>query len=188
MPLRQDLHLRLAARALRAGGIVACPTEAVWGLSCDPFDAEAVHALLALKQRPVHKGLILVADRAERFDALLAGIEPRRRALLAESWPGPATWLLPHHGLFPAWVTGDSDRIALRVTAHPLLAALCAAFDGPLVSTSANLAGHPPARTALRVRAQLREGIAALVPGELGGQAKPTVIRDLLTGAVVRPA
>lgn len=180
--------LRLAARRLRAGGIVACPTEAVYGLSCDPHNAAAVERLLEIKQRPVEKGLIVVAANQEQLAPLLDALSPAEFSQLAATWPGPNTWLLPNRGVFPAWITGDSDRVAVRVSAHPAVRALCEAFGGALVSTSANLAGHPPARTALAVRLRLGPLIDGIVPGELGGAARPTAIRDLATGRVVRPS
>ena len=77
---------------------MACPAEGVWGLSCDPFDELAVKDLLALKQRPVHKGLIVVADRGEAFSAVLRTLPSSQRDAIAASWPGPNTWLVPHLG------------------------------------------------------------------------------------------
>lgn len=188
MPVPGDFHLRLATRALRAGGVVACPTEAVFGLGCDPFDRDAVYRLLALKRRPVAKGLIVVASSPLQVAGLLAPLTAAQRDTLYASWPGPNTWVLPNRELFPAWVTGGKDTVAVRVSGHPVVRALCEAFGGALVSTSANLSGHAPARTALAVRAQFGDMIDCLVPGALGELARPTQIRDLATGRVLRPS
>jgi L-threonylcarbamoyladenylate synthase len=90
-----DWHLRQAVRCLQRGGLVAYPTEAVWGLGCDPLRLETVRWLLALKQRPMAKGLILIAAH---FSDLEPFLEPLHQGLynrVMESWPGPVTWLLP---------------------------------------------------------------------------------------------
>lgn len=179
-------RLRLAARALRAGGIVAYPTEAVFGLGCDPQNGAAVERLLALKGRAASKGLILIAahlDQLEPFIPPLAG--PWREAILA-SWPGPATWVLPARPGTPAWLGGGRPTLAVRVSAHPLAAALCQTWGSALVSTSANLSGRPPARTALQVRRRLGRAVDLILAGACGPARRPTPIRDGRTGALLR--
>lgn len=183
-----QFRMRLAADILHGGGVLAYPTEAVYGLGCDPFDARAVQRLLLLKRRPVEKGLIVVASRPEQLAPLLGALTPAQRAQLDASWPGPNTWVLPNRGFFPVWITGGPDRVAVRVSAHPVVQALCDAFGGPLVSTSANRAGRPPARTTLAVRLRFGAELDAIVSGDTGGAAKPTIIRDLETGRVLRPS
>ncbi len=178
--------LQPACRALSAGGVIAYPTEAVWGLGCDPNDATAVQKLLDLKRRDWRKGLILIAAD---FSQLAAFVKPLDAGVLKpalDTWPGPYTWLLPAATTAPARVTGGGARIAVRVTAHPVAAALCRAWGGALVSTSANRSGEAPALTALRVRRRFGATLDALVPGALGGLATPTAIRDLISGAVIR--
>ena len=93
-----------AADLLRRGGVIAYPTEAVWGLGCDPFDEAAVLRLLALKQRAVEKGLILIAAAASQFDGLLDwnALPEARRAAVHASWPGPHTWIVPATGRVPS--------------------------------------------------------------------------------------
>lgn len=183
-----ELTPQTAAAVLRNGGVIAYPTEAVWGLGCDPGNQAAVLKLLALKQRPVEKGMILVAaDVAQlqgwvRLDALAA---ERRQAVL-DSWPGANTWIVPAGTQAPRWITGDHDGIAVRVSAHPLVRALCQAWGGPLVSTSANLAGNPPARSREQLDPALLARLDGLLPGDTGGLAQPTRIRIAATGEVLR--
>lgn len=181
-------HLRTARHILQVGGIVAYPTEAVYGLGCDPLNPRAVMRLLALKQRPWQKGLILIASNREQLVPYLSPIPPAVEDKLAQTWPGPVTWLLPALPEVPYWLRGIHDTLAVRVTAHPVAAALCDAFGGPIVSTSANLAGHPPARNALRVRRALGERVDEILHGELGELLQPTEIRDAMSGRVIRPA
>ena len=143
--MTSNWQIQRTARVVFDGGVIAYPTEAVWGLGCDPWNEAAVDRLLALKNRPVHKGLILVADEIEQFDFLLEDLPEIWQERLATSWPGPNTWLVPHQDRLPEWVTGAHDSVALRVSNHPLVRALCR-LTGPLISTSANPAGRPAAR------------------------------------------
>lgn len=170
---------------LRDGGVIAYPTEAVYGLGCDPLNRAAVMRLLAIKQRPVAKGLILIADD---FSRLLPFVQPPDDVLqqrLDASWPGPVTWLLPARPETPTWLRGRHTSIAVRVTAHRGAAALCAAFGGALVSTSANRLGQPPARTPLQVR-QRCSGVDLVLHGATGGRRRPSEIRDARSGELVR--
>ncbi len=180
------LRLRTIARTIQVGGIVAYPTEAVYGLGCDPGNESAVRRLLAIKRRAMHKGLILIAADFAQLAPFLLPLSPADQARIAATWPGPYTWLIPACADTPRWLRGRHDTLAVRVTAHPLAAALCRACGHALVSTSANFSGRPPARTALAVRRQLGRAIDALLPGPVGGAAKPTEIRDLRSGRQVR--
>ena len=183
-----DLNIASAVALLIRGGVLAYPTEAVWGLGCIPFDGEAVHRLLAIKRRPVEKGLILVAAELAQLDAVVDWDALDAAALdrVQADWPGPHTWVVPARGSTPPWITGGRDSIAVRVSAHPVAAALCRRLGGPIVSTSANLSGAPPQRR----REDLAPALLALVDGvcggETGGLAAPTPIRDARTGAVLR--
>ncbi len=178
-------QLHKAGAALAAGGVIACPTEAVWGLSCDPMNRAACMRLLEIKQRDWRKGLILVVAAFEQLPLFvdLPSNNAMRRA--TATWPGPATWVFPAAADAPPWLTGDHDGIAVRVTAHPVLRALSRRF-GALVSTSANRSGRPAARSITEVRLQLGGEVDVIIPGALGGLAKPTTIRDVTTGHILR--
>lgn len=178
--------LRAALDALDAGGVIAYPTEGVWGLGCNPFNPRACERLLALKRRPAGKGLILVASEFEQLEPLLRMVDERIEQRALKSWPGPLTWLWPAEDWVPDWLTGRRNRIAVRVSAHPVVQALCDAYGGPIVSTSANRSGREPARSALQVRRWLGDEVDAIVPGDTGGLGGPTPLRDLLTGMTAR--
>lgn len=177
-----------AGALLRQGGVVAYPTEAVWGLGCDPFNADAVHRLLELKHRPATKGMIVIAaDIGQALPHLLWDVLPEaRRSAISASWPGPNTWLIPCRPEVPAWLRGEHDTLAVRITGHPVAAALCRAFGGVVVSTSANRAGEPPARRLDELSPDLLAGLDAWLDGETGGQAQPSTIRDARSGEVLR--
>lgn len=186
--MASDTALDDAVAALRRGGLVAYPTEGVWGLGCDPFDETATLRLLALKQRSVDKGLILVAARIAQLDGLLdcdALPGPRRDAVLA-TWPGPHTWIVPATARVPAWISGGRGSVAVRVSAHPVVVALCDAFGGALVSTSANVSTRPAPRHRGELDPEIVAGVDAVTPGDTGGLAQPTSIRDARSGDAVR--
>ena len=176
-----------AAKRLREGGLIAYPTEAVWGIGCDPFNREAVYRLLRLKQRPVDKGLLLVAAGMEQIGKLLTQLTADQIARLRETWPGHVTWLVPDPArLYPEWIHGKHPAVAVRVSDHSVVRELCTAFGGPIVSTSANLAGEPEFRSMEEVRREFGADIGCMVEGELGGHGRPSEIRDLVTGERIR--
>ena len=179
-------HIDRAARTVLAGGIVAYPTEAVYGLGCLPFDHDAVSRLIALKRRSARKGFLLIAAEFEQLDYIVSLPRgPLREEVLA-SWPGPVTWALPARSRMPDWLTGGRDTVAVRVTNHPLASALCRRTGHALVSTSANLSGRKPIRSVLRLRHELGAFVDYILPGAVGGLSRPTAIRDGRTGASLR--
>lgn len=177
-----------AGALLRTGGVLAYPTEAVFGLGCDPLNRGAVEALFALKQREPTQGVLLIAadfSQVERFIALEA-VPATVMAQVRASWPGPATWIFPRSAEVPPWIAGAHAGIALRVTAHPAAAALCQAFGGALVSTSANPHGIAPARSVAELEDHFGDTLQGVLDAPLGSQSRPTVIRDALSGAIIR--
>lgn len=177
-----------AAAALHRGGVIAYPTEAVWGLGCDPRDQAATLRLLALKVREVDKGLILIAaDEAQLAPYIdMDALDAAQRDAVRASWPGPHTWIVPASAEAPRWVTGAHAGIAVRVSAHPPVIELCRAFGGALVSTSANRAGEPAAHAIDQLDPRIVAGVDAVLAGETGDLQRPTDIRDARTGAVLR--
>lgn len=178
-----------AAELLKAGGVLAYPTEAVFGLGCDPQNLAAFERVFALKQRPPEQGVLLIAAdfaQVEPYIALDQVPEERLQEVQA-SWPGPNTWVFPRSAAVPSWITGAHAGIGLRVTAHEPAAALCRAFGGALVSTSANPHGQPAARTPQEVVAYFGDGPDGLLLAPVGGLDAPTRIRDAVTGAIIRP-
>ncbi|MFT6898358.1 MAG: L-threonylcarbamoyladenylate synthase [Paraglaciecola sp.] len=173
--------------SFHGGEIFAYPTEAVFGLGCDPDNEAAVMTLLSLKQRPLSKGLILVAKTYSQLLPYVndAAIPMHMRTEILSSWPGPITWLLPKSKTAPHWLTGDSELIAVRVSQHPIIRDLCTRFAKPLVSTSANRTGTEPARTMHQVQEYFNDTVL-LIEGELGNALLPSKIRHGLSGQTIR--
>lgn len=158
-----------AVSVLRNGGVVLHATEGVWGLACDPFDDAAVRQIFELKGRPANKGLILIGGSDRVFEPELVRVPADVRSRIRQSWPGANSWVLPTTR-FSELVTGGRESVAVRVPGHEQAQALAAAFGGPLVSTSANRTGEPPATSmrqadALELAADHRLAGEVLAPG-----------------------
>lgn len=188
LPRSTEFRIQQAVRALRAGSVIAYPTEAVWGLGCDPNQEEAVQNLLQMKVRDWRKGVILIAASIEQCEPYLTQVSASQRATMAATWPGPHTWLVPNNGAASDWVTGGQATLALRVSNHPVVQALCTAFGGPIVSTSCNRAAEEPARSRRQVLEYFHRQLGCVVTGQLGGQKNPTQIRNVVTGELCRPS
>lgn len=180
-------HIKQAVRTLRHGGVIAYPTEAVWGLGCDPWNHNAVMRLLDLKQRAVDKGLILVASDLSQLGPLVKNLTESERLLLAQKQSSPVTWVIPdREGVIPSWIKGLHNDVAIRVSTHSGVRSLCNAYGGMLVSTSANLSGQDAARSHWQVRSSLGHRTDYILPGKLGGFTRPSEIKTLRSGQVVR--
>ncbi|MFW2439288.1 MAG: Sua5/YciO/YrdC/YwlC family protein [Arenicellales bacterium] len=170
---------------LHNGGIIAYPTESCYGLGCDPHNNVAIRSLLKVKHRHWQKGLILVAGSVEQLypyiDRKKFDIEQAE-----SSWPGPTTWVVPAMENVSHYLRGKHSSIAVRVSDHPLTSLLCRTFRGPIVSTSANPEGHPPALSGNGVRRYFGNEVIFTVEGPLGELEKPTPIYDVMTGNQLR--
>ena len=174
-----------AAQILSSGGVIAYPTEGVFGLGCLPSDDEAVQRLLEIKQRSPSKGLILLAANASQFDdwiSLPAGI-----SLPPPDPDKPITWIVPAGEKAGDRIQGDNAGIAVRITTHPVAKAICEAARSPIVSSSANLSGQPVAEDQASLQQQFGSLVDYIVPAPCGPSAGPSQIRDLLSGDVLRP-
>ncbi|MBS3796972.1 L-threonylcarbamoyladenylate synthase [Pseudoalteromonas sp. BDTF-M6] len=179
---------KTALSSLQQGEVILYPTEAVYGLGCDPMNQEAVEALLAIKQRPVEKGLILIADNYGQLLPYVADhrIPMDKRADIFSQWPGAVTWVMPAAASTPKWLTGAFDSIAVRVSAHPTVKRLCQEFGGPIVSTSANLSGQDPVASIAQGQTTFGDRVGFYVDEPLGGGTQPSVIKDAMNGQIIR--
>lgn len=181
-----SMPIQRAARIVRGGGVVAYPTEGVFGLGCDPADVEAVARILAIKRRDPAMGLVIIAAAPGQLEGW---VEPS--VLEGDGTLGHAdgiTWIARAGPRVPFWIRGEHEGIAVRITAHPVAAALCLASGTALVSTSANVSGRPPTRRRFVLRRNLGDLVDFVVPGDCGDAGGPSEIRELGSGRVVRPA
>ncbi len=186
MSVPSSFQLRRMVDVLRAGGVVAYPTEGVFGLGCDPRDRDALRRILLIKGRAANKGLILIGAEESQLWHYASMVDEARMSRVRETWPGPVTWIFPAREDIDPLVSGGRSTVAVRVTNHPGAAALCTAFGGALISTSANVAGARPARTRLQVRRAFAEQIDGIVPGRVGARRGPSTIRDVNSEQTLR--
>ncbi len=171
---------------LQKGDVIAYPTEAVYGLGCDAFNADAVSRILTLKRRSETKGLIVLIANWEQLWPLIDKdkIPKARLDAVKQTWPGFVTWVFPKSNRVPAGISGAHDGIAIRMTAHPVAHALCK--HGPIVSTSANLSGASPVRHLKDLMRFFPEGVSGVVAGELGEHFAVSEIYNILDGSTLR--
>jgi L-threonylcarbamoyladenylate synthase len=181
MPFRSNFKIKDAVRHLKAGAVIAYPTEAVYGLGCDPLNEAAVMTLLDIKQRPVEKGLILIASSLEQLRPYLV-LDQTIIERITPTWPGPVTWVIPAQPWVPKWLTGEHDSLAVRVTNHPIAHDLCAQFGSPLVSTSANPTTRPTIKDSRKLLKTFAGSDIFIVHGKVGELGQETAIYDAASG------
>lgn len=170
---------------MKSGGVIAYPTEGVFGLGCLPGNSDAVRRVLEIKQRDASKGLILIAATPEHFDGWID--DSGGLSIPAVDASRPITWIVPAGPKASALIRGEHSGIAVRITSNPVAKAISAAVDGPLVSTSANLSGEDVAGDQAELRRQFGTLVDYVVPGDCGPARGPSEIRMLSTGEVLRP-
>lgn len=185
MSALQKEQITKAVQLLQNGEVVAYPTEAVFGLGCDPFNEQAMQKLLHVKQRPLEKGVILIASKIEQIMDLVELENQPWQQQVEDSWPGPVTWVLPVKKALPNWITGGRESLAVRVSSHPTVCTLCDVFAGAVVSTSANLSGQEPAKSCQQIQQIFQDQVYCL-DGSLGQLSQPTQIWDAVSLKQIR--
>lgn len=176
----------VAAAHIASGQVIAYPTEAVYGLGCDPSNLNAVQAVLDLKARDANKGFIVIASSLDQLTSFLVPPTTSELERLNAAWPGPVTFVVKANPELPSLLTGGRDTLAVRVSAHPVVNALCDACGHALISTSANVSGQPALKDAHDVQAAFGDSLAGVVDGALGNLSSATPIFSLQTGEQLR--
>jgi len=177
-------QIQQAAKAIKNQGVIAYPTESVYGLGCNPLCEKAVNKILQLKRRPIKKGLILIASNFKQLafftDLSLTDKEKIRSNTAAQ------TWLVKKSTQTPLWICGEHSKVAIRVSQHPIVKALCNEAGMAIVSTSANTANSKSAASLLQVRQYFPTQLDFYLPGSTGSLSKATPIIDLETSEFIR--
>ncbi len=173
-----SLNIQLALHCLEQQGVLAYPTESIWGLGCLPEHAAAINKILRLKMRPWQKGLILVAANWQQLEGWINPLTETQWAQVNAPQAHPTTWLLPCDNRISQSLRGAHKTLAVRVSTHPLIQQLCLQA-GPIVSTSANIQARPPAKNALQVQKYFHQQIDYILSGQLGGYKNPSNIKTL---------
>lgn len=174
-----------AAAILHGGGVIAYPTEGVFGLGCLPNHSTAVERVLRIKQRDAAKGLILIAADALQFDAWVD--LPDGLSLPDADPDKPITWIVPAASDVAAIVRGNHESVAVRISSNAVARSICIAAQSAIISTSANLSGQPVAGDQQELRRQFHSLVDYIVPGDCGPSSGASEIRDLRSGRVIRP-
>ena len=185
-----------AAAVLRAGGVVAFPTETFYGLGAAAMDAAAARRVITVKGRPDGKPLLVLVDSPAMVSIVAREIPPRAHELMARHWPGPLTLVLPARPEVPDEVTAGSGTVGVRLSPHPVACGLVRALGAPITAPSANLSGHPPPTTAAAVLASFGGGIELVLDGGATAGGEPSTVLDVTVdpprviraGALGRPA
>ena len=182
--LPNSAGLRRAADVIRQGGLIAYPTETVYGLGVDPFNAEALDRLFAVKGRDTDRSVILLIRGDDDLGRLTSPLAPQAerisRALMDAFWPGPITLIFPAADL-PSALSSSKNTIALRQTGSLLASKLLAELKGPITSTSANRSGDPPARSAGDVAATFSHDLDLILDGGPLTDTAPSTVIDITT-------
>ena len=180
MQTTSPFKIRQAVKKIKAGEVIAYPTEAVFGLGCDPLNEDAIFNLLSLKKRSAEKGLILIASTLSQLEPYLQ-LNQAITSQIEASLPEPITWLVPYQSWVPEWLTGNHSKLAVRVITHPIAKLLCEKNGAPLVSTSANIHTKPPATHLWMVPKNLKNRKIFILPGQVGNLKQVTPIYDILS-------
>ena len=186
---RLSQQIRTATEVVLDGGVIAYPTESCFGLGCNPGNEAAIMRLLAIKQRSVKQGLILVAaDRQQLNDYVQWNqLNASQLAKIRSTWPGPVTWLVPASETCSPLLRGEHSTLAVRIPAFTLIRDLCSSVQMPLVSTSANRHGNPAIIDAAELEAHLGQEIDYIIDQPVEGLAQASQIIDAKTQKILRP-
>ncbi|MGV6815873.1 MAG: L-threonylcarbamoyladenylate synthase [Thiotrichales bacterium] len=176
-----------AAQWLQAGCVIAYPTATVYGIGCLPDDVKALNKVLQAKAREAHKGLILIGANQTQLEPYTGSLTTSQWQRIAQEHKRPVTWVVPAAAALSELISGGRDTVAIRITHWPVTRKLCLAADQALVSTSANLSGEHPVTDYHDLALQLVQNLDGVLTGDCAKTGKPSTIRDLLSGAVLRP-
>ena len=185
-----DFNLSNALTALRTQGVIAYPTESVFGLGCDPDCDISIQKILELKKRPVSKGLILIAANIEQLNnyADFDSLSDDQLSQIKKTWPGAFTWVVPANKNLSKLISGDFGTVAVRVSTHSVVQDLCIEFGKPLISTSANLSGLEACINAKQVQNMFADNplLDCIIDADVSGLGSPSQIWNAKTGLRLR--
>lgn len=162
---------------IRTGGVVAIPTDTLYGLAADPFNAAAVARIFAIKGRAAEQALPLIAADGQQVAAHLGVLAPLAARLAAQFWPGPLTLLVPAAPALAAAVSGGTGRVGVRVPADAIARAICSEAGRPVTATSANISGRPATADPDEVERTLGDLVDILLDtGPTPGGAPSTIV------------
>ncbi len=176
---------RKAIKTLKRGGVIAYPSESVYGLGCDPYNLEAVSDLLSVKHRSYKKGLIILVSDIEQASRLIAPLSNQQKQRIQNHTGRATTWLVDKSARTSPLLAGTHAKLAVRVTTNPVAKKLCEMMQGPIVSTSCNRNAKPTSQSVAIIRNKFYLPLAQIVSGPCGGEAASRIV-DLESGQILR--
>lgn len=180
----QPERIARAAQLIRAGELVGIPTDTVYGVACDAWNAAAAEKVFAVKQRAATAPLLILVNSLEMAHACMGAPSTMFDTLARRFWPGPLTIVVEAASRIPPQVTAGTSTVGIRYPDSPIVLALIAALGGPITATSANLSGHPECRSAAAVNDSLGAGLALVLDGGPSGEAEPSTLVSVVDGVV----
>jgi L-threonylcarbamoyladenylate synthase len=176
---------RKAIKTLKSGGVIAYPSESVYGLGCNPYNLQAVSDLLSVKHRSYKKGLIILVSDIEQASSLIEPLSTQQKQRIQNHHGRATTWLVNKSERTSPLLAGNHPKLAIRVTSNPVAKKLCEMMQGPIVSTSCNRNAKPTSRSAAVIRNKFYLPLAQIIPGACGGEPASRIV-DLESGQILR--
>ena len=182
--MASDFSIRHAAHVIRHGGIIAYPTDTIYGLGCDPFNVDAVERINTIKQRPANKQFILLAGHIDQIRSLIV-LDNDQESLISESTE-PTSWIVTasHHA--PDWLIDKNNTLTFRISKHDIVQKLCNALGHAVISTSANISGKAPAKNSLEIHRYFHGKVDKILASNQKLTARPSKIIRLCDNHVIR--
>lgn len=175
------------SKAIELGAVIAYSGDTIWGFGCHPLRSDSVAQILHIKRRSSNKGLILLAsDIKFCLPYISHNLPAAKLALIQQQKSRPTTWLIPASRHCPSWLRGEFPTVAIRITNHPFIQALCEKIESPIVSTSANVTGKSPVRNSIQAHRLFADQLHTIVSGYNPGTGRPSEIKSLETGNIIR--
>lgn len=182
--MASDFSIRHAAHIINHGGIIAYPTETVYGLGCDIYNPDAIEKINIIKQRPLNKQFIILVGEIAQIRSLIE-INDKEKSII-ENTTEPTSWVIKASPLAPEWLTDDRNMLTIRISQNSLVKKLCHILGHGIISTSANISGKKPARTSLDLHNAFHDKVDKILVSNQKTFNKPSKIIRLCDNYVIR--
>jgi len=182
--MASDFSISHAAHIIRHGGIIAYPTDTIYGLGCDPYNAEAVSSINEIKQRPLHKQFILLAGDINQVLSLVDLDKEQQQKITHAA--EPTSWVIEAKPSVPSWLVSDDGSITIRISQQHDVQRLCHALGHAIISTSANPSGKPPARNSLELHRYFHHNLDMILAEHQMLAGRPSKVIRLCDNHVIR--
>lgn len=182
--MASDFSIRHAAHIIRRGGIIAYPTDTIYGLGCNPFNIEAVERINTIKQRPANKQFILLAAHIDQVRSLIV-LDSDHKSLISLSTE-PTSWIVKASQHAPCWLTDKDNSLTFRISKNETVEKLCSALGHAVISTSANISGKKPAKNALEIHRYFHNTVDKILASNKKLTGSPSKIIRLCDNHIIR--